>query len=73
MRSDDVIAKLKADALEIARKTPIPKNPKAFLLADKILALSDDYLSGAKTPSPLARTLAREIIARADRINSARK
>jgi hypothetical protein len=67
--NDDIIRKLKADALSVARATPIPKNPKAFLLADKIQALSDDYLSGAKTPSPLARAIAQAIIARADRIN----
>jgi hypothetical protein len=50
-------------------QAPIPKNKKAFLLADKILALSDDYLSGAKTPSPLTRAMARAIIERADRIS----
>ena len=65
----DIISRLKADVLAAAAQVPIPKNPKAFLLADKIQALSDDYLSGAKTPSPLARAIAQAIIARADRIN----
>ena len=68
MASDDVIAKLKSDALKAAAHVPIPKNPKAFLLADKIRALSDDFMSGAKRPSPRAQAWAREILARADRI-----
>jgi hypothetical protein len=66
--NDDVIKKLKDDALEVARRTPLPKNPKAFALADKILALSDDFLSGAKQPSPLASAIICVIIARANRI-----
>ena len=69
MTDDDIIAKLKADALAAAAQVPIPKNPAAYLLADRIWALSDDFLSGRKQPSPRARAIARAIIARADRIN----
>ena len=68
MPNDDVIAKLKADALKAAAHIPIPKNPQAYLLADKIVALSDDFMSGRKQPSPRAQARIREIIARADRI-----
>ena len=69
MTDDDIIRKLKADALSVARRTPIPKNPAAYRLADKILALSDDFFYGRKQPSLRARAIARAIIARADRIN----
>jgi hypothetical protein len=57
----DVIAKLKADALAAAARAVIPKNPAAFLLADRIWALSDDFLSGKKQPSLRARAIARAI------------
>jgi hypothetical protein len=69
----DIISRLKADVLAAAAQVPIPKNPKAFLLADRIVALSDDFISGRKQPSPRARAIARAIIERADRINSVRK
>jgi|SRR5215813_2628887 len=69
MPSDDVIAKLKADALAAAARAVIPKNPAAFRLADKIWALSDDFMSGRKKPSAAAQALARAIMERADRIN----
>jgi hypothetical protein len=66
--TDDIISKLKADALEAARAVPIPKNPRAYELADKIWALSDDYLSGRKRPDPVSHALANRIRAIADRI-----
>jgi hypothetical protein len=63
MTDDDTIRKLKADALEVARRTPIQKNPAAYRLADKILALSDDFFYGRKQPSPLAQAKVLEILA----------
>ena len=72
MPTDDVIAKLKADALAAAAAVPLPKNPRAFELADKLLALSDDFLSGRKQPSPRARAIAQDIRSRADRIMKGR-
>jgi len=66
--TDDIISKLKADALAAAARVPIPKNPTAFLLADKIMALSDDFLTGRKQPSPRAQAIVRAIIARVNRI-----
>jgi hypothetical protein len=50
--NDDTIKKLKDDALEIARRTPVPPNPKMFLQTDRILALSDDFFYGRKQPPP---------------------
>jgi hypothetical protein len=39
MNDEDIIKKLKTDALAAAAQVPIPKNKKAFLLADKIPGL----------------------------------
>jgi hypothetical protein len=67
--TDKIVEKLRSEALAAARATPVPKNPKAFIMADKLMALSDDFISGAKTPSPFTRAIARSIVERADRIN----
>jgi hypothetical protein len=70
--NDAIINQLKADALAAARATTIPRNPRAFELADRIWALSDDFLSGAKQLSPRARAMARDLVAYAKELNRRR-
>jgi hypothetical protein len=64
--NDDIVKKLKDDAFSAARATPIPKNPKTFLLSDEILALSDDFFYGRKQPPPHVHKRVLEIFALAD-------
>ena len=64
--NDDIVKKLKDDAFSAARATPIPKNPKVFLQADEILALSDDFFYGRKQPPPHVHAKVLEILKLAD-------
>src|SRR5262249_57439981 len=62
-----IIAELKAQALDVARTIPRPKNPRAYVIAEVVRALADHYLSGRRQPSPRAREIADRIRAHAER------
>jgi hypothetical protein len=60
-----IIRRLEAEALEAVRAVPRP----AYLMAEAVLALADDYACGRRQPDPRTRAIARAISAHADRIN----